>query len=231
MAFYKDGVISIPNVTGDVVITASAVQTWQPRIPSEYQEVEWIGFDGNSGLYFHSSRVHFSTDNDMKIYAKFSCPDYLHTRYMDGFVYNGRAVSHIISHSGNTGLLAAIGTGTYSGPILEPNSVYEMETTWHEGVNSKINLDGHEISNISSEFDVAIPYATYAFSIGSYGAPYSFIGAMYEYWIKLDGNYEIHMIPCYRKSNNEIGMYDMANDIFYTNNGTGAFTKGPDVTR
>ena len=25
MAFYKDGVISIPNVTGDIVITATAV--------------------------------------------------------------------------------------------------------------------------------------------------------------------------------------------------------------
>lgn len=32
MNFYKDGVISIPNVTGDVVITASAVEQARPQI-------------------------------------------------------------------------------------------------------------------------------------------------------------------------------------------------------
>lgn len=37
------------------------------------------------------------------------------------------------------------------------------------------------------------------------------------------------MIPCYRKSDYKPGMYDFANDVFYTNNGTGEFYKGPDV--
>lgn len=37
------------------------------------------------------------------------------------------------------------------------------------------------------------------------------------------------MIPCYRKSDNVIGMYDKVNNKFYTNAGTGTFTKGADV--
>lgn len=37
-------------------------------------------------------------------------------------------------------------------------------------------------------------------------------------------------IPCYRKSDNEIGLYDLVNNIFYVNDGTGAFIKGGDVT-
>ena len=37
------------------------------------------------------------------------------------------------------------------------------------------------------------------------------------------------MYPCYRKSDNVIGMYDLVNDQFYTNAGTGIFYKGPDV--
>ena len=41
--------------------------------------------------------------------------------------------------------------------------------------------------------------------------------------IKLD------LIPCYKKSNNEIGFYDIINDTFYTNQGTGTFLKGNDV--
>lgn len=38
-----------------------------------------------------------------------------------------------------------------------------------------------------------------------------------------------NMIPCYRKSDGEIWMYDTVNSAFYTNAGTGTFTKWPDV--
>ena len=38
------------------------------------------------------------------------------------------------------------------------------------------------------------------------------------------------LTPCYRKSNNVIGLYDMANDVFCTNAGTGTFTKGTNVS-
>lgn len=37
-------------------------------------------------------------------------------------------------------------------------------------------------------------------------------------------------VPCYRKSDNEVGLYDLINKIFYTNDGTGAFTYGTIVT-
>lgn len=36
-------------------------------------------------------------------------------------------------------------------------------------------------------------------------------------------------IPCYRKSDNEIGLYDLVNNTFYTNSGTGTFLKGNDI--
>ncbi len=37
-------------------------------------------------------------------------------------------------------------------------------------------------------------------------------------------------IPCYRNSDNEVGLYDLVNDVFYTNQGTGAFTYGSVAT-
>lgn len=37
------------------------------------------------------------------------------------------------------------------------------------------------------------------------------------------------LIPCYRKSDNVIGMYDIINNNFYTNAGTGSFTKGSNL--
>ena len=45
-----------------------------------------------------------------------------------------------------------------------------------------------------------------------------------------DGNTLVRdMIPCYRKSDHVAGMYDLANGVFYTNAGSGVFTKGADV--
>lgn len=36
-------------------------------------------------------------------------------------------------------------------------------------------------------------------------------------------------VSCYRKADGEIGLYDIVNNRFYTNSGTGTFEKGPDV--
>lgn len=38
-----------------------------------------------------------------------------------------------------------------------------------------------------------------------------------------------NLIPCYRKSDDVIGMYDTVSDTFYTNAGSGVFTKGANV--
>ncbi len=38
-----------------------------------------------------------------------------------------------------------------------------------------------------------------------------------------------NFIPCYRTLDDEIGLYDVVQGVFYTNNGTGVFAKGSDV--
>ena len=45
---------------------------------------------------------------------------------------------------------------------------------------------------------------------------------------KADGR-KLALYACYRKSDGVIGMYDIENDVFYTNDGTGDFVKGQDV--
>lgn len=51
------------------------------------------------------------------------------------------------------------------------------------------------------------------------------------YYCKLydNGTLVRNLIPCYRISDNTIGMYDLVNNVFYTNAGTGTFTKGDDL--
>ena len=51
------------------------------------------------------------------------------------------------------------------------------------------------------------------------------------YMFQIINNNEIvrNLVPCYRKLDGVIGMYDLVNDKFYTNLGTGTFLKGKDV--
>lgn len=71
---------------------------------------------------------------------------------------------------------------------------------------------------------------------------YPFVGRIYRVWFGSDtgtasGDYLrfdyftklVDLIPCYRKSDNEPGFYDVVNSVFYTNQGTGALVAGPDA--
>lgn len=49
----------------------------------------------------------------------------------------------------------------------------------------------------------------------------------YKYLKLYDNNVLVRdFIPCYRNSDSEVGLYDLVNDTFYTNQGTGTFTYG-----
>jgi hypothetical protein len=51
------------------------------------------------------------------------------------------------------------------------------------------------------------------------------------YWLKIYHNEDLvrDFVPCYRKSDGVIWMYDLVNNQFYTNAWTWDFTKGPNV--
>ena len=55
-------------------------------------------------------------------------------------------------------------------------------------------------------------------------------GRLYYLQIWEDGVKLYDFIPCYRKTDNVIGLYEQVHQVFYTNSGTGSFQKGPDVT-
>ena len=59
---------------------------------------------------------------------------------------------------------------------------------------------------------------------------YFFSGRVYVLDFFINEQLICNFIPCYRKLDNEIGLYDTVNDEFYTNQGTGEnFIPGPDV--
>lgn len=71
----------------------------------------------------------------------------------------------------------------------------------------------------------------YIFAWNSNGkAEYINSGArIYQLKFTVDGTVEADFVPCYRKSDNVAGMYDLIGRRFLTNAGTGTFTVGQDI--
>lgn len=49
---------------------------------------------------------------------------------------------------------------------------------------------------------------------------------VYSFKIITESGLARDFIPCYRISDNEVGLYDLVNDVFYINKGTGNFVQG-----
>lgn len=79
---------------------------------------------------------------------------------------------------------------------------------------------------INNNFDHVYLYAG-----NNAGSPYEAIDTMKVYDFKFFENdtLSLHFVPCYRKSDNEIGFYDTVAGAFYGNSGTGTLLKGADV--
>lgn len=94
-------------------------------------------------------------------------------------------------------------------------------------------LDGREIDTETPTIMPAYRMVNNFFLLGqNYNGSYRGKGlkqvTSYKQWDK-NGALVRNMVPCYRKSDGEIGMYDLVNRVFYTNAGTGSFGKGADV--
>ena len=111
----------------------------------------------------------------------------------------------------------------------------------------KSEKDNYAINNITikkgegkinDEITIKLPYTKmpqvplniFAGKHPTTGEYYAFTSVyLYSFCIMNGGIKKIELIPCYRKSDGEIGLYDTINNIFYTNLGTGEFLKGTDI--
>lgn len=102
---------------------------------------------------------------------------------------------------------------------------------------SSSSMDGAISENLSANTRYSIRFVWLRalgayFNIGQYRpGSYPFTGKIYraEFIPQFSNNPTALLIPCYRKSDLEPGFYDVINNVFYTNVGTGTFGVGPDV--
>lgn len=193
------------------------------HVPAEYQEVEYIQSSGTQWINpdVNASDIH-KLIVDFAITAKTSYP-MVYAAY-----YGGNNVFQLADSAGNYNMVFA------SGSASAQLGSYTLGTSYR----AEIDIDAGiaKMGDVSKTFSAGttppsvIPYF-FARHITS-GSGKEHLTSLRFYYSKIIGSNDTIMrelYPCYRKSDNVVGLYDHVNKTFYTNNGSGSFVAGPDV--
>lgn len=199
-------------------------------LPSGYQQVEWISTSAALGNAFINTA--YTPHIGDEVYLKFSpasmnqcCPCSAGTgTYQFIAITQGNGQTYIRAFSNSA---AAFTLGYRANSELELHSSKDGGTyktlfknisdgTQHTYTNTTIaELDGSAIN-------------LYLFRRRNNNSIYS--GKIFAFWAKdSGGNFIANYIPCYRKSDGVIGMYDTVSNAFFTSANSGTFTKGADA--
>ena len=201
---YKKGIIAIPNVTGDIsFVVHTAVDS---RIPAEYTEVEWIGAGENGDIYTHCINPNLTWQDFDKI-------EFIGFRDE----YNG--------YAGSSGImLLATWTGTntrtspyiaFRDPILFSGISGTISTSY---TKSQLRESGFKNFTITLTSHTATGQVEFgSWTDAGFGSHWR---TKEQKWYN-GTNLVRHLIPCFRKSDNAAGMYDIVGNVFYANAGGG----------
>lgn len=176
-------------------------------LPAEYQQVEYITSTG--GSYFDLPVLRFAANDVFRTIAKFQYLGAESNNFWlagDGFSNAGIQYEY-----GKYGLVWWWGSDTFSGDTI-------TYTETGTGVNSVIELDWEHVYTTASVSD----YRFRVFQRAGFAAETT----DRRFWmlkVYLNGTLLHDLVPCYRKSDNVVGMYDIVGNVFYTNAGAGSF--------
>ena len=189
-----------------------------PKLPSGYTELEYIQSSGTQ--YIDTG---FKPNQDTKVVTKF---DMLQTdtawRKLWGSGSGSYNLDFALWNDGTTKLQSYYGTKTNSAvPITDMSlNVDANKNIW--------KYSGETITFDKNNFTCA--YSMYIFNVNKDDNSQYFPGMMKLYLFKIYDNDVLvrDFIPC-KNPSGAIGLYDLVNNQFYQNAGTGTFIAGPEI--
>ena len=187
------------------------------QLPTEYQEVEYIE---SSGIQYIDTGYK-PTSNNLRIACEFE---------------------YTADHSASS-VFGSESLGKYSIVLWGAPEFYVGSSTQllaqTTALNTKYALDAHaNAGTLTVSLNGTTNSASYSGSIlttvnmGIFcniiaGVANQFCSMkLYAMYIYDNGNLVRDFVPCYRKADNVAGLYDLVNNVFYTNAGSGVFTVG-----
>lgn len=200
----------------------------QPTLlPSEYQEVEYIESSGtqyiNTGLKLTQNHsVEMAIQNLTNASAK---------------IFGSRTSATSNNFSVLTGLVGGTLSlvtdfQNYSNNRLSVDITNNLNDKYTIKINNSKMIINDTEKAITTYSNFTTPSNAYIFSAsGTYPAGYVNASTKLYYCKIWNGTTLIRdYVPCYRKSDNEPGLYDLVNNVFYTNAGSDSFTYGNEVS-
>jgi hypothetical protein len=199
-------------------------------LPAEYQEVEYLQSSGtqyiNTGIYTTSNNINIKL-MVQPIGTISSEQDIVSTYY--GSQNEPRFVIGLLSNS--VFAYARDSQASEANASVVPtniNDVLDIRADFDYNNNIKtLTVNGVSNTKIYTKSISQTTVPIYLFTKN--GSSLYFVGKLFKYEISVDGVLTQNLIPCRRKSDDVLGMYDLVNDEFLTNAGTGTFTAGSDV--
>lgn len=193
-----------------------------PRLPEAYEQVQYIKSDGTGQYIDLGIKPNSSTKVEMDAF----CSDSL-LKGLFGSQNDTTAMYLFLKN--NTGYQRI--SARFSSSSISDNT-----TTFTDFINVKFSKAGcfvndTSIGTFSTQTITGTTYNLYLFTVNNSGTPDSryFVGKIKSFRLWDNRVLLKSLIPCYRKSDNVVGMYDIISGVFYTNQGTGSFTAGPIV--
>lgn len=196
------------------------------RLPSEYQEVEYIGASGtqyiNTGI-LTSGEMYFDIEYELTSVTQFATiigtdPTNTSQRIGFGLVENSRPqVNYIFA-----GNFFTMINNSNAGVNIKSRALYES------GLLTITNGENTITQAVSgTSMTASATYPIYLFALNRRGSVTDNASArIYSAKIYAGTTLVGEFVPCYRKNDNVIGMYDLTTSTFFTNSGSGTFTKG-----
>ena len=187
-------------------------------LPDEYQEVEYIGSTGSQ--YIETSiNCGYNDTVKMEVTGNFNFSSnngfwqgvnaYLQHKFTSSSVSDGNST---LTFSDNDTITVSYDGSTHQETITIGSTGNSITRSWSEYSSYGGNVVFLKMSDKNDIFS-----ATGVTSYLKRGKVY------------VDNILKLDLIPTVRKSDNVAGMYDIINENFYTNNGTGTFTVGSNV--
>lgn len=195
-------------------------------LPKEFQKVEWIG--NTSASYINSG---IECTSDLAVRFKFSCSTNQNFAFCGGiYLPDGPTYfRHHCSPYNNNFYWIQYNDSTIPSirHSFSVNTVYETFVDPVNGI-ANINGDNQTFAPLPSGLTTGKGYGILG-RVASNVARQQRNAQVYYFQFYRNGKQIGNFIPCYRKSDGEIGMYDTVTKAFFTNNGSGTFTKGADL--
>ena len=192
------------------------------RLPSAYQEVEYIESTGTQ--YIKTNYIPQKFDS---IKCLFSMSEFYTSKSTHWTLFSAGTDTHQ--------LIVLLAKDDVDGAYYKYFARGDAPRfNFYPNINIKyeINIDSNGIISCNnytaqSRYQGAVDTPLYLMERANKSSPFK--GKIYNFIISNNEINVLHLIPCYRKSDGEIGMYDTVAKTFLTNQGTGTFLKGADV--